>query len=197
MAYRGVLTVVHLALTCAASAFQHGPALSARSGVFARRCVFRRHCCLPAPEMSGGGKAHEPGRAVPQPWRPKVLANRELRSERFEEERQRHARHEASARQRIKIQRAYAMRLAGLESKQCPACWLPTDTCVCDGDGPVLDFPHTVVLYMHLKEYTKTSNTGCLLQVQIPVLRSEAVSPRAHAVHPPSLFPPAVAHVRE
>ena len=99
--------------------------------------------------------------------RAKVLSSRAARQQRYIAAATGAQRHDPSARQRIKIQQAYATRLAGLERKQCAQCWLPKDMCACDGEtaGGNSGFPHTVIVYLHLKEFSKSSNTGCLLQV--------------------------------
>lgn len=114
--------------------------------------------------MAGDLKADEPGNRS-DAVRAKVLTERNLRLQRFKEAAVRHAMHEPFARQHIKIQEEYAVRRNRLQRKQCTNCWLLQDDCVCDGESPGHNFPHNLIVYMHLKEYTKSSNTGCLLQV--------------------------------
>lgn len=114
--------------------------------------------------MAGDSEADQPGYRS-EAVRAKVLTERTMRLQRFEEAAVRHAMHEPLVRQRIKIQQEYALRRTGLERKQCANCWLLKDDCVCDGESPWHNFPYSLIVYMHLKEYTKSSNTGCLLQV--------------------------------
>ena len=54
---------------------------------------------------------------------------------------------------------------------RCALCWLPSDRCACAQCTHAADIlqregrlPHTIVVYMHHKEYAKSSNTPCLLQ---------------------------------
>jgi len=101
--------------------------------------------------------------------RVQVQEARRRRLQRYQEEAVRHSQLEPAERQQIKIQQAYAMRAEGMRRKQCGRCWMPTGMCVCDAPGgadwpEARGFEHTCIVYLHLKEFTKTSNTGCLLQ---------------------------------
>jgi hypothetical protein len=132
------------------------------------------------------------GDMQPRQPRAKVLSSRAARLERYTEAAQRHAQHDPLARQRIQVQQAYATRLAGLERKQCTQCWLPTDLCACDGEAAEGTFPHTVIVYLHVKEFTKSSNTGCLLQVHLFLgIRSDGTIPLFPDA---SVIPDALAH---
>jgi len=50
-----------------------------------------------------------------------------------------------------------------------------TGVCVCDAQILASGCEHTVVVYMHPLEFSKTSNTGCLLQILGIVFRCVAV----------------------
>lgn len=101
--------------------------------------------------------------------RARVQQARTRRLQNYQEETARHSGLDPDQRQQTKTQQAYAMRVERLRESKCAGCWMPNGMCVCDasvGDEGVgaRGFEHTCIVYMHLKEFTKTSNTGCLLQ---------------------------------
>jgi hypothetical protein len=54
---------------------------------------------------------------------------------------------------------------------QCSACWLYTAQCICTPPTPAAvraAFPHRTLVYLHVKEYGRQSNTGALAAVAFP-----------------------------
>jgi DTW domain-containing protein YfiP len=49
----------------------------------------------------------------------------------------------------------------------CRKCWLINNDCICNQAIPITQsqFPHRLIIYMHFKEYARSSNTGALPQV--------------------------------
>jgi DTW domain-containing protein YfiP len=49
----------------------------------------------------------------------------------------------------------------------CRKCWLINNDCICNQVIPITQsqFPHRLIIYMHFKEYARSSNTGALPQV--------------------------------
>jgi hypothetical protein len=69
--------------------------------------------------------------------------------------------------------RVYALKLqrfAGPSPSQCSRCWHEIKSCICPtAPSPVAGlFPHRIIIYMHLKEFARGSNTGSLCQVAFP-----------------------------
>jgi len=101
--------------------------------------------------------------------RARVQQARTRRLQNYQEETARHSGLNPAERQQMKTKQAYVMRVERLRESKCAGCWMPNGMCVCDpsvgaeGVG-ARGFEHTCIVYMHLKEFTKTSNTGCLLQ---------------------------------
>lgn len=60
----------------------------------------------------------------------------------------------------------------------CQRCWLPNYTCIC-GAGEALKadaiaaFPHRILVYMHVKEMGRGSNTGALAPLALGTDKSE------------------------
>ena len=98
--------------------------------------------------------------------RARVQHARTRRLQNYQEETARHSGLDPAERQQMKNQQAYAMRVERLRESKCAGCWMPNGMCVCDASVSAegVEFGHTCIVYMHLKEFTKTSNTGCLLQ---------------------------------
>lgn len=71
---------------------------------------------------------------------------------------------------RHKFQRAGAQFGPG-RRQLCPACWLLTPQCICTPPTPpaiLAAFPHRTLVYLHVKEYGRQSNTGALAAVAFP-----------------------------
>ena len=71
------------------------------------------------------------------------------------------------------VKRVYAQKLkrfAGPVPNQCSRCWHETKLCICpDETSPVAGlFPHRIIVYMHVKEFARGSNTSSLCQVAFP-----------------------------
>jgi DTW domain-containing protein YfiP len=50
----------------------------------------------------------------------------------------------------------------------CQTCWLLTHLCVCQSLTPISNFPHQVAIYMHFREYKRTTNTGIIAHNLLP-----------------------------
>jgi hypothetical protein len=90
----------------------------------------------------------------------------------YQQEAVRHAQHDPGEREKIKIEMTFNKRLRWLDNEnRCALCWMPCDMCVCKESSLEAEFlrtahcPHDLILYMHHKEFSKTSNTGCILQM--------------------------------
>ena len=74
------------------------------------------------------------------------------------------------------------LKLAPLCSDQnalCRACWLAPTYCICSSAGqlPVsLDHPVDVLVYMHINEFARKSNTGSLALLAAPALKVRTCS---------------------
>ena len=83
---------------------------------------------------------------------------------------------------------------------QCPACWLYRYQCVCAPPPPPAvraAFPHRTLIYLHVKEYGRQSNTGALAAVAFPPPQSAvfvAGIPEHEEVNPHTPSPPTHAH---
>lgn len=50
----------------------------------------------------------------------------------------------------------------------CQACWLLHHLCICKSLTRVSNFPHNVAIYMHFREYKRTTNTGIIAHNILP-----------------------------
>lgn len=73
----------------------------------------------------------------------------------------------------VHVQRLYAHkreRMTGREPRQCGRCWLDKACCICPSEAADVAalFPHRIIIYMHVKEFGRGSNTSSLCQVMLP-----------------------------
>ena len=70
-------------------------------------------------------------------------------------------------------QRVHALKLKRFDdtaNRQCTQCWHDVHQCICPAETSEVAklFPHRIILYMHVKEFGRASNTGSLCQVAFP-----------------------------
>jgi len=83
-------------------------------------------------------------------------------------------------REREEIERKYALKSAMIGSKMCGRCWLQTAWCICScaskfqdvACDPPQGMPIDVILYSHVDEFMRKSNTGSLLHLCSPLVRT-------------------------
>jgi hypothetical protein len=80
---------------------------------------------------------------------------------------------QAEDRNAVHVQRLYAQKLGkmtGHQPRQCGRCWHESKACICPSEtSPVSElFPHRIVVYMHVKEFGRGSNTSSLCRVAFP-----------------------------
>ena len=83
------------------------------------------------------------------------------------------AQNRAIDRNTLHVQRVYAQKrkkMAGGEPQQCSRCWHDSAVCICPKETSEVAalFPHRIIIYMHVKEFGRGSNTSSLCQVAFP-----------------------------
>ncbi len=58
---------------------------------------------------------------------------------------------------------------------RCTKCWLLNHQCICEPVPTHISaaFRHRILVYMHVKEYGRLSNTGALVQVAFPLPQTQ------------------------
>eukprot|EP00960_Hanusia_phi_P077455 768695-Hanusia_phi.AAC.10 len=77
------------------------------------------------------------------------------------------------------IERKYALKHEMVGSKICGRCWLPTGSCICSSASKFAEaslrgraVPMEVVIYSHVDEFMRKSNTGSLLFLCSPLVQT-------------------------
>ena len=71
-------------------------------------------------------------------------------------------------RELVVTQHTFARKNEQLGCTKCPKCWLFIQNCICSKATLVPSFQHKLVVIVHPKEYTLSSNTGALPQLCLP-----------------------------